>query len=152
MTALSHFQKHAYADWTIVSFADTAELSRGGRKLPRADYPSGFETYLPEITPGDESYALAKFPGKTVDFEDAIKIYLGPAWNSGFAADIQDRTFTGDDRKICDDRSTISTIDGWNLTKVCVEKVEKDKRVANLYFEKQTGDDSVVASWTWRVT
>ena len=142
---------HKYDSWSVISFAHSAELYRGDVKLSRAEYPDGFRRYLPDdIGPEDPQYKVAKFPGMAGDFKECVKMYLGPAWDSGIADDLQSRSLVGNDQEICDNRRTESGVQGWNLVEVCVHRLEDETRVAKLNFEKEGGGDKVRAEWSWR--
>ena len=141
---------HEYDDWTVISFADSVGLFRGTDKLDRADYPEGFDRYLPEgLTPQNTQYRVAKFPGMKGDFSPCVKMYLGPAWGSGIADDLQARSLVGNREEICDNRRTVSAIPDWNLVEVKVRRDKNDTRIAELYFEKEGGGDQVRAEWSW---
>lgn len=149
-TAMSEVREHEYLEWSLITFADSADLYKGGEKLPRADYPEGFDRYLPIIHTGNELFKVATLPGMTGDFRQCVKVYLGPAWDSGIATDLQNRSFIGDSKAIISDRDTASSIDGWKLTQVSIEKQDDDSRVGNLYFSKNDNSEKLVARWGWR--
>lgn len=148
-TAFGVLGEHEYVEWSLISFADSADLYKDGEKLPRDEYPEGFERYLPSIQPGNELYKVSTLPGMTGEFRQCVKVYVGPAWDSGIAADLQNRSFIGDRMVIHSTRNTASSIDGWNLTGVKIEKND-DSRVGTLYFSKTDNSENVVARWGWR--